>query len=74
MSTRKFIRDLKRQASVAGFEPVEVVQTKTSHFKATFTDGQSEWTVPVSCSPTNYEHAINNVVQDLRRLKRGAVA
>jgi hypothetical protein len=74
VSTRKFIRDLKRQASVAGFESVEVVQTKASHFKATFTDGRSQWTVPVSSSPTNYEHAINNVVQDLRRLKRGAVA
>jgi hypothetical protein len=74
VSTKKFLRDLKRQASVAGFETVEVSSSKKAHFKLTFTDGQSKWTVPVSSSPTNYEHAIGNVIQDLRRFKRGAVA
>jgi hypothetical protein len=74
MSTKKFLRDLKRQASVAGFETISVVSTRTSHFKITFTDGSQQWTMPVSSSPANYNHAIDNVIQDLRRSKRGAMA
>lgn len=74
MSTKKFLRELKRRAVTAGFEMTEIATTKTSHFKITFTDGSQQWTLPVSGSPINYEHAIDNVVQDLRRSKRRTMA
>jgi hypothetical protein len=70
----KFLRELRRRAKQNNLAVLRIEQRRTSHYWITFTDGQREYGVTVSCSPTNRDHAINNVMADVRRLQAGAFA
>lgn len=72
MSQNKLLRELRRESSKQGLEITDVSQKKSGHFAITFSDGEQTYCITTSSTPTNADYAVNNILADVRRIKKGS--